>query len=67
LNKDLVSRVEFKLPSLSKQKLIVLKLNLLSNNVDIIKNSNSNKFNELLKLKQSILKQAFNGELVKAA
>jgi type I restriction enzyme S subunit len=67
LNKDLVSRVEFKLPSLSKQKLIVLKLNLLSNNVDIIKNSNSNKFNELLKLKQSILKQAFNDKLVKAA
>jgi len=67
LNIDLVSRVEFKLPSLSKQKLIVSKLNLLSNNVDIIKNSNSNKFNELLKLKQSIFKQTFNDKLVKAA
>ena len=65
LNKELVSRVEVKLPSLSKQKLIVYKLNELSNNVDIIKKSYANKATELLKLKNSILQRAFSGELVK--
>ena len=65
LNKELVSRVEVKLPSLSNQKLIVPKLNLLTDNVDIVKNSYINKIRELLKFKQSILQRAFSGELVK--
>ena len=65
LNKELVSRVEVKLPSLNKQKSIVYKLNELSNNVDIIKKSYANKVIELLKLKNSILHKAFSGELVK--
>jgi len=65
LNKELVSRVEVRLPSLSNQKLIVSKLNLLTDNVDIVKNSYINKIRELSKLKQSILQQAFSGELVK--
>lgn len=65
LNKELVSRVEVKLPSLSNQKLIVSKLNLLTDNVDIVKNSYINKIRELLKFKQAILQRAFSGELVK--
>ena len=65
LNKELVSRVEVRLPSLSNQKLIVSKLNLLTDKVDVIKNLYVTKISELIKFKQSILKQAFNGELVK--
>ncbi len=65
LNKDLVSRVEVKLPSLSIQKMIVSKLNVLSENVDIIKASYTKKISELSKLKNSFLQQAFIGELVK--
>ena len=65
LNKELVSRVEVRLPSLSNQKLIVSKLNLLTDNIDIVKNSYNNKIRELLKFKQSILQKAFSGELVK--
>lgn len=65
LNKELVSRVVIKLPTLAKQKDIVLKLDALVENLEIVKNSYSLKLEELTKLRKSILQQAFNGELVK--
>jgi type I restriction enzyme S subunit len=46
---------------------IIEKLNGLGKQVLTIKNSASNKQKELNLLKQSILQQAFSGELVKAA
>lgn len=65
LNKDLVSRVEVKLPSLAKQKAIVLKLDTLDSNLELAKKSYKMKSTELTKLKQSILHQAFTGDLIK--
>lgn len=65
LNKELVSRVKIKLPTLTKQKDIVLKLDALVAKLDIVKNSYSLKLKELAKLRNSILKEAFNGDLIK--
>lgn len=65
LNKELVSRVEVRLPSLAKQKKIVLKLDALDSNLELAKKSYKMKSTQLTKLKKSILHQAFNGELIK--
>jgi len=56
-----------KIQNLDKQKIFISKLNSLKNNLDIITNNYQLKIKELNSLKQSILKQAFSGELVKAA
>jgi len=56
-----------KIPNLDQQKIFISKLNSLKNNLDIITNNYQLKIKELNSLKQSILKQAFSGELVKAA
>jgi type I restriction enzyme, S subunit len=53
------------LPSIEKQRLFVAKLDTISSNVQKSAHSYSTKVNELSSLKQSILKQAFSGELVK--
>ena len=52
-------------PSLIKQKNIVVKIQLIFNNTELAKNSYVTKINELDVLKQSILQRAFSGELVK--
>jgi type I restriction enzyme, S subunit len=67
LNIELVSRVRIKIPSIQKQKMIVAKLNQISTEIDNLKNFYQKKEIQLKLFKQSILKKAFNGELVKAA
>lgn len=67
LNIELVSRVRIKIPSIQKQKMIVTKLNQISTEIDNLKKFYQKKEIQLKLLKQSILKKAFNGELVKAA
>lgn len=67
LNIELVSGVRIKIPSIQKQKMIVTKLNQISTEIDNLKKFYQKKEIQLKLLKQSILKKAFNGELVKAA
>ena len=55
----------FKVAPLNQQKIIIEKFNNLKISTDFVHESNLKKMNELLNLKNSILKQAFNGELVK--
>ena len=50
---------------LSEQKLLVEKILFVNKNLEIAKNLYKSKCNELALLKQSILQQAFSGELVK--
>jgi type I restriction enzyme S subunit len=52
-------------PAMEEQKNIVTKLDAISEEVKKSTKSYTNKVSELSKLKQSILQQAFNGELVK--
>ena len=54
-------------PPLQIQQRIVEKLNAIFTEIDKVTATVKAKINELASLKQSILKQAFNGELVKAA
>lgn len=56
----------FKVPSKVTQSKVVAELNDLKKLTDLILNSQNEKIKSLNFLKQSILKQAFNGELVKA-
>jgi type I restriction enzyme S subunit len=57
--------IEVPIPSIKNQKLIVDIIDVLESNKIIIKNSYKCKSKEFTSLKQSILKRAFNGELVK--
>lgn len=57
--------IEVPIPSIKNQKLIVDIIDVLESNKSIIKNSYKSKSKELANLKQSILQQAFSGELVK--
>jgi type I restriction enzyme S subunit len=65
ITRQSLSPIIFKYPSLKTQQEIVALLDSLS--AEIVKSKNSYKIKafELTTLKQSILKQAFNGELVK--
>lgn len=65
INRNDVYELEIFLPSLSEQKSIVTKLNSIFNELDKANKFYKDKSIELFKLKKSILKQAFNGELVK--
>jgi type I restriction enzyme S subunit len=60
-----VGGLRIKIPTLNTQKDIVAKLDALSSEIAKSIKSYKDKANELVKLKQSILKQAFAGELVK--
>ncbi len=60
-----LATVEIPLPSLEVQKEIVTRLDDIFLKVKIAMNSYEQKKNELQLLRQSIIKQAFNGELVK--
>ena len=62
-----LSTVEIPLPNLTIQQDIISKINKISSEVSKLNNLYKNKLSDLLFFKQSILKQAFNGELVKAA
>lgn len=65
LQLSLYKEFNIPLPSLTEQKLIVNNLKNLSLEADISHNSYKAKVSELNKLKKSILRQAFTGELVK--
>lgn len=67
LNVGAVRLFNIKLPELKIQNEIVKKLNYISQNGKILIELYLKKLEQLSLLKQSILKQAFNGELVKAA
>lgn len=55
----------FKVAPLSEQSIIVDKFNDLKSSIDSIRDSNLLKLKELTSIRNSILKQAFSGELVK--
>ena len=57
--------IEVPVPDIKNQKLIVDIIDILEANKNIIKNSYLQKCLEIKALKQSILQQAFSGELVK--
>jgi type I restriction enzyme S subunit len=67
LNVGAVRLFKIKLPDLKIQNEIVKKLYYINQNGKILIESYLKKLEQLSLLKQSILKQAFNGELVKAA
>ena len=68
LNMQIIRKIELLYPSkLSEQNEIIKSSNLILLKLKKINEINLIKINELQLLKQSILKQAFNGELVKAA
>lgn len=65
VNQKDISKVQFNYPPLPTQQTIVAKLDALSVEVTKSAQSYQNKVNQLVTLKQSILRQAFTGELVK--
>jgi len=68
LNMQIIRKIELFYPSkLSEQNEIIKSSNLILLKLKKINEINLIKINELQLLKQSILKQAFNGELAKAA
>lgn len=67
INKTQIENLKIPLPNLTIQQDIVSKINKISSEVNKLNNLHKNKLSDLVFFKQSILKQAFNGELVKAA
>ena len=67
INRNDVYALDIFLPNISIQRMIVGKLNSLFNEVTKSKKNYTDKIYELSHFKNSILKQAFNSELVKAA
>jgi type I restriction enzyme S subunit len=65
VTKKMISDVSIAIPSLSSQNDLTNKNDSFFEFCDLLKESYLNKLNELQKLKVSILKQAFNGELVR--
>ena len=65
INRNDVYDLTIAVPILSEQKLLVEKIFFVNKNLEIAKNLYKSKCNELTLLKQSILKKAFSGELVK--
>ncbi len=64
---DLVKKAVLPLPSLKEQKLISLKLDALSVEIDRLENIYTQKIEAIDELKKSILQKAFTGELSKKA
>jgi type I restriction enzyme S subunit len=64
---DFIKSLKIKIPNIDIQKNIINSINNIKHNVNYIILTNNKKIIELKLLKQSILQQAFNGELVKAA
>ena len=65
INKGQIEKLEIPLPPLPTQQTIIAKLDALSAEVTKSAQSYQNKVNQLVTLRQSILRQAFTGELVK--
>jgi type I restriction enzyme S subunit len=66
INRNHVYNLLITIPNINEQKLIVKKILNCSNNLNLVINSYKKRKIEFQFLKQAILKQAFNGELVKA-
>jgi type I restriction enzyme S subunit len=67
INRNEVYLLKIYAPSINEQRSIVNKINSIKKSIDKAILLYTSKSIEFSKLKQSILKQAFNGELVKAA
>jgi type I restriction enzyme S subunit len=67
INRNNVYDLLITIPKINEQKLIVKNIFAFSNNLNLVIDLLKKKKIELYSLKQSILKQAFNGELVKVA
>ena len=67
ITRYMLDEIVLSLPDVLTQKLISNKISNLFVNTQKLKSNYLSKINELSLEKQSILKQAFNGELVKAA
>jgi type I restriction enzyme S subunit len=65
VTKKMISEVSLPIPSLTSQIELTNKHDNVFEFCELLKESYLNKLNELQKLKASILRQAFNGELVK--
>ena len=65
MNKETIEPYEIHIPSLDDQDKSVIDILTCTDNAQIIKTGSIKKINEMNLLKQSILQQAFNGELVK--
>ena len=62
-----IANIEFPFPPLQIQQKIVSKINKILSEVSKLNNLYKNKLSDFVFFKNSILKQAFNGELVKTA
>ena len=67
INRNNVYDLLITIPKINEQKLIVKNIFAFSNNLNLVIDLLKKKKIELYSIKQSILKQAFNGELVKVA
>jgi type I restriction enzyme S subunit len=67
INRNHVYNLLITIPNINEQKLIVKNILNFSNNLNLVISSYKKRKIEFQFLKQSILKQAFNSELVKAA
>jgi type I restriction enzyme S subunit len=67
INKTQIENLKIPLPNLTIQQDIVSKINKISSEVNKLNNLHKNKLSDLVFFKQSIIKQAFNGEFVKTA
>ncbi|MCZ9838972.1 restriction endonuclease subunit S [Brachyspira hyodysenteriae] len=63
LNQEKLKQIKVPIPKIEEQKKIVDKLDIFNNKIESIKQNYQNKLTLLEKLKKSILKKAFNGEL----
>ena len=63
VSKDYIESTSLPLTTIDEQQNIVTKLDLISNDINILKAKYEQKVNFLNKLKQSILQKAFTGEL----
>jgi type I restriction enzyme S subunit len=65
VTKEFIEDLVIPLPTILRQSEIISEIENISNITNFLKSSNSHKLIELNQLKQSILNQAFNNELVK--
>ena len=65
LNQAMLNKIPIPFPDFEEQKRLVQFFSVINDSANLSKKSYSRKLDELSFLKQSILKQAFNGELVK--
>jgi type I restriction enzyme S subunit len=65
LNQAMLNKIPIPLPNVEEQSRLVNLFEIMKESTSTLKNSYIEKVSQLISLKQSILQQAFNGELVK--